>query len=188
MKDHTHPLLNKNLTLVTAVAAAGLWLLAAAEGPPAGLHQALEPLRPLLGKTFSGPFRDSTPEKPVRDVMKWERILNGQAVRVLHSINQGDYGGETIIRWNAKAERVEYYYFTTAGFMTQGTMTLAGNKITSHENVTGNENGVTEVKAATELRPDGGIHTKSMYLKAGQWVDGHEVTYQEAPSATVQFR
>lgn len=60
------------------------------------LEPNLEPLRPLLGKTWRGEFAASTPEKPVVDIMYWERALNGAAVRVLHSINHGEYGGETI--------------------------------------------------------------------------------------------
>jgi len=59
----------------------------------AKLESHLEPLRPLLDKTWKGPFKRSTPDKPVVDVMRWERALNGKAVRVLHSVNDGNYGG-----------------------------------------------------------------------------------------------
>ncbi|MFN0069033.1 MAG: hypothetical protein ACKVYV_15520, partial [Limisphaerales bacterium] len=57
------------------------------------LHPKLEPFRLLLGKTWRGEFKNSTPEKPVIDVSRWERAMNGQAIRILHSINQGEYGG-----------------------------------------------------------------------------------------------
>src|SRR5262245_6468739 len=80
------------------------------------LEPGLEPLRPLLEKTWKGAFKNSTPEKPVVDVMRWERALNGKAVRLLHSVNDGAYGGETIITWDARKEQVTYHYFTTAGF------------------------------------------------------------------------
>ena len=152
------------------------------------LAKALEPLRPFIGKTWKGQFKTSTPQKPSFDVMKWERALNGQAVRILHSINHGDYGGETIITWNPKTERLEYHYFTTAGFMTHGWMTFEAGKIITQEEVTGNENGVTEVKATTEILPDTRLHTKSRYFQKGEWVDGHEVTYEEAPGAEVVFK
>ena len=81
------------------------------------LEPQLEPLRPLLDKTWKGAFKNSTPEKPIVDVMRWERALNGKAVRVLHSVNEGAYGGETIFRWDDKNQVVTYHYFTTAGFM-----------------------------------------------------------------------
>src|SRR6185503_11687385 len=84
---------------------AGLSLLAA-DKPSLDSH--LEPLRPLLDKTWKGAFKDSTPDKPIVDVMRWERALNGNAVRVVHSINNGNYGGETIIRWDEKQQVVTY--------------------------------------------------------------------------------
>ena len=175
---------------------AGLLLLASAWFVPkvsaaansAALDEHLKPLQPFLGKTWKGEFKDSTPEKPNFDVMRWERILNGKAVRVLHSINRGDYGGETIIVWDEKKQTLAYHYFTTAGFTTTGTMTIKDGKFISHELVTGNPNGITEVKATAELRSDGSFHNKSEYLKEGQWVPGHEVTYREDPKAEVIFK
>src|SRR5947207_13891276 len=82
--------------------------LAGSEKPSLNPH--LQPLQPLLGKTWKGAFKDSKPEKPVVDVSHWERVLNGQAVRSLHSINQGIYGGETLFIWDEKKQTVAYYY------------------------------------------------------------------------------
>ena len=67
------------LVLVASFACAAS--LAAADQP--SLHPRLEPLRPFLEKTWTGAFKNSTPEKPVVDVMRWERALNGKAVRIL---------------------------------------------------------------------------------------------------------
>ncbi len=161
--------------------------LAGAETSPA-LAQPLEPLKPFIGKTWKGPFRSSTPEKPLHDVAKWERALNGQAVRILHSVNDGKYGGESIIMWNRKTERLEFRYYTTAGFFTEGTIQVEGNKMIAHEIVTGNNEGVTEVKNTTELLPDGRMQSSSRYLKKGEWVDGHSVTYEVTPGAEVIFK
>jgi hypothetical protein len=152
------------------------------------LIKSLEPLRPFIGKTWKGEFKASKPEKPSFDVMKWERALNGQAIRILHSMNHGEYGGETIVTWNPKTARVEFHYFTTAGFTTHGSITFDGAKLITHEEVTGNENGVTEVKATMEILPNARLHTKSRYLRKGEWVDGHEVMYEEAPGAEVVFK
>src|SRR5262245_33334512 len=51
------------------------------------LDEHLAPLRPFLGKTWKGEFKNSTPEKPRFDISRWERALNGKAVRVVHSVN-----------------------------------------------------------------------------------------------------
>ena len=86
------------------------WLCAAADVSAADgltLERQLEPLRPFLDKTWKGAFKNSTPEKPMVDIMRWERALNGKAVRVLHSVNDGTYGGETIFMWDPKKQVIK---------------------------------------------------------------------------------
>ena len=150
------------------------------------LAKELEPLRPFIDKTWKGHFKTSTPEKPRVDVAKWERALNGQAVRILHSVNDGSYGGESIIMWSAKNQRLEYHYFTTAGFMTHGTMKVDGKKLITRETVTGGE--ITEVEATNELTADGKLRVTARYLKDGKPAGGREMTYEEAPNAQVIFK
>ena len=164
----------------------GLTFKAMAAEPTLNSH--LEVLRPLLGKTWRGVFNGSKPDKPTVDVARWERALNGQAVRMVHSINQGAYGGETLFMWNEKSKAVEYFYFTTAGFMTTGTMTFQNGKIETHEEVNGEAGGVTEVRATSEILPEGAFHVKAEYRKGGEWTLGHEVTYKEDPKAEVVFK
>lgn len=154
----------------------------------APLAKELEPMRPFLGKTWRGEFKNSTPEKPVVDVSRWERALNGQAVRVRHSVNDGTYGGESFIRWDKEKSSFVFHYFTTVGFMTTGTATFSDGRFTSHEIVSGNANGITEVRATSEFRPDGTLFVKSEYLKNGQWTVGREITYREDPKAEVRFK
>ena len=157
-----------------------------AERPP--LAPQLEPLRPLLEKTWKGQFKNSTPEKPMIDVMRWERALNGKAVRVLHSVNDGNYGGETIFTWDEKKQVVTYHYFTTAGFMTTGTLNAEGRKLITHELVSGNASGVTEVRSTSEFLSDGTLRVKTEHLKNGDWQPGRDVTYKHDPTAKVIFK
>ena len=169
------------LLIATLIVIAG----AAAHGADT-LAKELEPLRPFIGKTWKGHFINSTPEKPRVDVAKWERALNGQAVRILHSVNDGSYGGESIIMWNKKSQQLEYHYFTTAGFMTHGTMKVDGRKLITRETVTGGE--VTEVEAVNELTADGKLRVTAQYLKNGKPTGSREMTYEEAPNAQVIFK
>src|SRR5512137_2962818 len=124
--------------------------LAARAADEGALDPKLEPLRPLVGKTFKGEFKASTPEKPLIDISQWERALNGKAVRMTHSINGGVYGGESIFRWDPKREVIEYFYFTTAGFRTEGTLSVRDGKWITEEKVIDNSGGTTEVKGVTE--------------------------------------
>ena len=65
---------------------------------------------------------------------------------------------------------------------------IENDKLVSFEKVTGNENGITEVRATINLLSKGELHTKSDYLQNGKWVDGHEIYYKEAPDAKVLFK
>ncbi len=183
--------------LAATVAAATLFAIThafAADAEKGTLIPQLEPLRPFLGRTFRGELKpaaakkDAAPAKPNVDVVRYERALNGQAVRVVHSINDGAYGGEILIYLNMQTGQLTYHYITTAGFQTHGTMTLSGRKFESHETVTGDAGGVTEVRAKAELRDDGTIHLKSEYLRDGAWVPARESIYTEDPKAEVKFK
>jgi hypothetical protein len=179
------PMKTRKMTVLAAFAAAAL-SLAGADKPALNPHLAL--LEPLLGKTWKGTFKDSTPDKPVVDVQHWERALNGQAVRQVHSINNGMYGGETRFVWDEKKQSVVYYYFTTAGFMTTGTLEAKDGHLVTSEQVSGDADGVTEVRGTSEIQPDGKFHVKAEYRKNGQWGVGHEVTYEEDPTSEVVFK
>jgi hypothetical protein len=152
------------------------------------INEHLKPFLPLVGKTWKGEFANSTPEKPMHDVSTWELILNGKAIRIMHSVNDGIYGGETIIYWDKDKQQLLFFYFTTAGFYTTGTFSIEGEKFISHEMVTGNQNGITEVKATGEKLPDGKMRNKSQYLQNGKWVDGHKIFYVDDASAKVIFK
>jgi hypothetical protein len=166
----------------------GLELCVLAAEPQPILNPHLEPLRPLLGKTWKGVFDGSKPDKPTVDIARWERALNGQAVRLFHSINQGVYGGETLFIWNEKSQKIEFFYFTTANYMTTGTLEVRNGKIDTHETVKGDASGITEVRATTEILPGNKFHVKAEYLKNGEWALGHEVTYEEDPHGEVIFK
>jgi hypothetical protein len=152
------------------------------------LAEPLKVFAPLVGKTWKGEFKSSTPEKPVFDVSRWERALNGQAIRVLHSVNNGAYGGETLILWDGEKKALTYWYFTTAGFRTEGTMKPEKGGWSAHETVHGAAGGITEVRSTSKLLDDGRLQVKAEYRKDGKWSGGREVTYQVAPDAKVVFK
>lgn len=162
--------------------------LGASEAAAAEMNPRLAPLRHLVGKTWRAVFPESTEARPVVDVSRFEVALNGQAVRNLHSINDGEYGGETLIVWDEAKQALAYHYFTTAGFYTVGTMRQEDGAIVSHELVTGNADGVTEVKATSRVLPDGRLSVKARMLKNGQWEDGRERIYAEDAKAVVRFK
>jgi hypothetical protein len=148
------------------------------------LDEKLQPLKPFLGM-WRGEFNRSTPENPMVDISKC--ALNGKAVRITHSINQGFYGGESLVFWDKKEGVVAFRYFTTADFRTEGTIKIDGKKLTTHEKVIG-EGGAEEVRATFELRDQETMVVKSEMLRNGSWQPAHEIRYRRAPEATVQFK
>ncbi len=114
-------------------------------------------------------------------MQRFELVLNGRAVRSVHSVNDGEYGGETLFVWDDEKKSVVYTYFTTAGFYTTGTMQPEAGALQFHEIVRGTTSGPREVKATSRVLPDGRLHVKSQHLKDGVWVDGHEAYYTRGP-------
>lgn len=147
-----------------------------------------EPLRPLLGRTWRGSLEKPGSGKPLVDVQRWELALNGQAVRILHSINDGEYGGESIVVWDKQKQSLAFWYFTTAGFYTTGAFEVEDGALVTREVVKGEAEGVSEVKGVHLILPDGRLHVKTQYLKAGKWVDGRDAYYVEDPKAEVRFK
>jgi hypothetical protein len=173
-------------TLVLHLAALCAAPLVAFSAEQGSLDPNLEPLRPWLGKTWKSESAEG--EKPKTDVARWERALNGKAVRILHSLNNGEYGGETIVTWDAAKKSVVYHYFTTAGFSTTGTMTFDAGKMVTHEKVSGNAGGVTEVRGTADIPTENSFRMKTEYLKDGSWQPARDATYRADATATVIFK
>ena len=171
-------------SVVLAVAAT----LVAGVLPAAEIDPRLAPLQPLVGKTWRGELSPPGAARPLVDVQRFELVLNGRAVRSTHSINDGEYGGETLFVWDDEKKSVVYTYVTTGGFYTTGTMQSEAGALQFHELVRGSSSGPREVKATSRMLPDGRLHVKSAYLKDGAWVDGHEAYYSVDPTAVVRFK
>ena len=162
-----------------------------AESSTNNLVKGLEPLLPLLN-TWKGEFVGGKSAKPMVDVVRFERAMNGQAVRALHSVNDGIYAGETIIVWDEKAQEIQTFYFTTTGDRTEGVMKVGSDGVISStetvKGVEGTAGAVTKVRATSKLLRDGKLHVKSEYWKDGAWAPGHEIVYKEDAAAEVVFK
>lgn len=149
----------------------------------------LEVFRPFLNKVWRGELQTQEKGKTSIDYSLWQRALNGQAIKVIHSVNHGEYGGESIIFWDKTKKSLAYYYFTTAGFYTHGTMQYdaASGKLTAEEKVENNANGITMVRSISTLKEQQ-LLTSSEYLQKGQWVKGHAATYTQSKDGKVVFQ
>lgn len=141
-----------------------------------GLVKELKVFEPYLG-TWQANFAVQEGQAPVLDVSKWERALNGTTVRTLHSINDGMYGGESLIFFDKSKNSIVFYYFTTAGFYTQGYIEMVSdNSFVAYEVVTGNKDGITKVKSTSTLKGDN-MEVATSYLKQGIWTKPEKRVY-----------
>ena len=157
---------------------------------PGDLHPKLEPLRPYLNQYWQGDLTQPGKEGQVIDRLLWSRALNGQAIKTVHSINDGQYGGESFIFWDETKQSLAYYYFTTAGFYTHGTLNInvQTGELVALETVKNSQNGISEVKSFSRIMPDGTLQTKSSYLQNGHWVEGHSATYKPVEQQHIIFK
>ncbi|QDP02891.1 hypothetical protein FNC98_03415 [Thalassotalea sp. PS06] len=150
------------------------------------LHPKLAMFKPYLGGWQSDMGKNQQGEQ-MTDVSVWQRALNGNALRTLHSINDGAYGGESLIFWDESEKKVKFYYFTTASFYTSGWMEITGdNEFTAYEDVSGSEQGITQVKSTSELS-ENKITVSTSYLKNGEWTKPQMRVYVRSEKA-VKFK
>ncbi|MBE0565099.1 MAG: hypothetical protein IH621_04015 [Krumholzibacteria bacterium] len=173
--------------LMIACALAALLAADQATAEPAAAGDPLDVFKPYCGKTWRGEFTGGDGQA-MTDVSRWELVLGGKAVRTVHSLNDGVYGGESLTYWDPARRTLAFVYVTTAGFRTEGTMAVDAAGFTAHEKVIGDPDGVTEVRSTWRLDDDGSFALASEFLKDGQWVPGHSIRYVEAPEAEVRFR
>lgn len=165
-----------------------VWLCGAVQAAALPLHPKLEVFRPYLDTYWQGDLTQPGKTEKTIDRSHWSRALNGMAIKTVHSINDGAYGGESMIFWDEAKQSLAYYYFTTAGFYTHGTMEFdsTNNRIIARETVENNANGITEVQSSSELNGDE-LKVRSRYLQNGNWVDGHSANYQRSAAMPIKF-
>lgn len=157
-----------------------------AKEQPLKLDKHLSVFQPYLG-SWQADFYVAPGTKPVQDVGLWERALNGKAIRTKHSINEGEYGGESMIFYDSKKDSLVFYYFTTAGFYTKGTIkVLSPTQFVAYEEVTGSKEGITKVKSTSDLK-DGKLVVSTSYLKKGEWTKPESRIYTRSNQA-VKFK
>ena len=133
----------------------------------------------FIGNTYKGNFINSTRENPMIDILSFERSLNGNAIKVIHSVNNGEFGGETMVMWNPEKERLQSWYFTSAGSLTIQNVQIKKDTFISTENVERNKNGITKVKTIIEVLHGNQIKKRTKYLMNNLWKDGSETIYNK---------
>ncbi len=166
-----------------AVLAAPTIVLAQPAPPPAALAgpAAYAPFQPLVGKSWRG---SATAQPGVEDIQRWDWAVGGHAVRVVHSVNGGEYAGETLIFRDKDSGDYVFHYFTTGGFHTTGTMKATGPATFEVDETVHGAAGIERLRSTAALGADGIYRVRSSAEQGGRWVEVGGFDYREDASAT----
>ena len=163
------------ISVVSMAAAAGLLAgvvtpahaqdLPAAE---AAVEDPFRPLHPLIGRTWRG---SSVGPNTVEDVVRWEWAVGGHAVRAVHAVNGGGYGGESLIFPDRDSRRLIFHYFTSGGFHTTGEMTVTPDGVIEITETVHGVEGLERLRSTMTVVDDGTYRTRSQVERDGAWVD-----------------
>jgi hypothetical protein len=153
------------LTLCISPSAA----LPQAPSTPAEPIPALRPLAGLVGPVWVAQF----PGGKLTDTQVWSWVYDGKFLRSVHEVQDLDgrvvYGGETIYAWDARAERLVWWYVNATGGFVTGTLEPDGE---GRFQVAGENHGpseqLQEVRGVLALE-EGGWSSTSLALTDGTW-------------------
>ena len=177
-------MMRRMLALLGAMAALtlpGMALAQPADLPAAG-DEIYAPFAPLLGKTWRG---TGTGPEAAEDVQRWEWAVGGHAVRVVHAVNGGVYGGETLIFRDKDSGDYIFHYFTSGGFHTTGTIKPSAPGVFAIEEAVHGVDSLEALRSTGRLGEDGVYRVRSSVEQNGTWVEVGGFDYREHSSATV---
>ncbi len=136
-------------------------------------------LADLVGRTFRGEPTDASAGN-IADIQLWLWSDDGEALIIKHRLEDGSYGGDSIVTKNSETGKLSYIYNTNAGFSTQGDFVLDDKgHWEAVEDVSG-QSDITKVRSRGYIREDGALISSSEYLKNGEWVPGNSFVYHES--------
>ena len=175
----------RKLVLASVIA---LSVPAVALAQPAPLPEAVSgraayaPFEAMVGKTWRG---QGTRDAKAEDIQRWEWAIGGNAIRIVHSVNNGAYAGESLIFRDKDTGNYIFHYFTTGGFHTTGTIRPTGPVAFEMEEAVHGVKGLAALKSTGVLGADGIYRTRSKVEKDGQWVEVGGFDYREDATAKV---
>lgn len=173
------------VALAVGIAALTTGLPVMAQDLPAAEARAEDPFRPLyplIGRTWRG---TGIGPDAVEDIVRWEWAVGGHAVRATHAVNDGAYGGETVVFADADSGGLIFHYFTSGGFHTTGTITLADDGSLVIEEAVHGLDGLESLRSVIRTAGDGTYTSRGLVERDGQWVEFGGFDYRIDSAAVV---
>jgi len=132
----------------------------------------------FAGRTYRGEPLEGSSEA-VADIQSWNWAIGGAGLSIRHALEDGSYGGETLVYHDKASDRLAYVYVTSAGFHTEGSFDInEDGSWTAVEEVTGHPS-ITKVRSNGHQRSDGSLMSASEYYQDDDWVPGTQFLYRE---------
>jgi hypothetical protein len=136
------------------------------------------PLYPLLERTWTGHFVSEYPEEAAWEhIVRWETILEGQAVRFRKEVPEHGFRQEVTYAWSPREERFVFQALTDRGQLSVGTVWFEDGMMVL-EGVNHYETPVREFRQTFRLRPDGVLEDRFYRREEERWVQGHLIEYR----------
>ena len=135
--------------------------------------------KPFLGKIFRGKIINSKVNDSIYNIHRWYSVLNGNAIRMTHEINNGEYLSEAFILWDEKLNRLRSWHFNSSGIVVIKDVKFVDDNLIFIEDVSKNKNGITKVKTIYNFIYNGKLQNRTRFLMDNIWVDGGESIYDE---------
>lgn len=125
-----------------------------ASPPPETASAPFAPLAWLADRCFTGTFGDGR----TKDFICYDWRFEGKFLRSRHRVIGGPspYAGETWFGWDAKAGRLEFSYFNTAGATMRGAIEPQGDSIAFPVEKFEMNGKAFELRSSWTRKPDGG--------------------------------
>jgi hypothetical protein len=161
--------------------------IAVAQGKDLAPH--FEPLAFLLGGCWRGTFADGK----TTDLRCAEPVFGGKFLRERHVVRRtdgGEYRGETLYHWDAKAGKIRYTYWNSSGGVSTGTMELEGSRrVFPAERYAGSDGRMREFRTVWEVKGDSAWTMMTEELRAdGTWTAAWRIDLRRDPSARLEER
>lgn len=173
------------MALAAGIAALTAGLPAMAQDLPAAEARAQDPFRPLyplIGRTWRG---TGIGPDAVEDVVRWEWAVGGHAVRAVHAVNGGAYGGETLVFADEDSGDLIFHYFTSGGFHTTGTIRPEADGSLAIEETVHGLDGIESLRSVVRVADDGTYTSRGLVERDGAWVEFGGFDYRQDGAAVV---
>jgi len=152
-------------------------LLLGAASPSASSAQELRSelgiLEAFLGTAWEGRFEDA--DEPLGLSMRWEVILDGEAVRM--DGRSSGMSRTNLYYWDAEQRAVAYLALSSNGFVGRGTIRMEDSVLVAEGRQAWPDGSAHDTMSRWELLPGGRVRVVGYGREGGEWVPGHKILY-----------